>query len=336
MNKSELNQEDIDRINYAVWQGLKMQAWELVGMFSGGLTGAPVIKIRVKELAYVIKLEKFNDENFDLIRNYQIVETVSLQGISPKVYFTNADKGIVLMQYIENRPRPAASLLSAAKMAALIRRLHNEKLFPQWKSISDISNHFYRQLPLEYQQTSIVRQGVQVLTKLGKIIFDPSDVRSCHGDLNPNNWLFDGENYFLVDWQVASPQSFYFDLSCCAIFFYFFDEELKIAFLKSYLERDPTETERAKYYLMQIFSNIYFGIGFLSIPLRSDPNFPMLTDRTIEKLPTYSDFMQSIGAGTADLTKASAQQQFGCVFLKTAIKAMTSTEYKKALQLWYE
>ena len=333
MNKFDIDRKDIERIDFAVRQGLNVAVWEPVSLLAGGLTGALVIKIRVLKEMYVVKLEKTDDENFDLARNYQIVERVSLQGISPKVYFLDATKGVLLMQNIQSQPRPAATLNSIEKMASLIRRLHSENTFPGWKSVSNILLHLYQQFPIEYQQAELVEKCVQQLPQLEKAAFDPMDMRACHCDLNPNNWLFDGENYFLVDWQAASPQSFYFDLSCCDIFFYFYSEELSAAYLRSYLERDPTEIENAKYFLMRIFVNIYFGIGFLSIPLRTDSGVSFMSATAISELPTYGKFMQAIGSGKVNLSDASVQHQFGLIFLNTAAQAMSTADYSRAIHL---
>src|SRR6478609_698710 len=99
MNKLELASEQIERINFAVKKGLNTHDWEYISLLSGGLTGVPVLKIKAENKSYVIKLEDVNDENFDLVRNYKIVETVSKQGISPKVYLTDPSKGLILMDY---------------------------------------------------------------------------------------------------------------------------------------------------------------------------------------------------------------------------------------------
>ena len=163
------------------------------------------------------------------------------------------------------------------------------------------------------------------------VLFDQNDIRSCHCDLNPVNILFDGEKYFFVDWQAASPQSFYFDLAYCSNWFYFYNEDLCALFLKSYFGREVTEEENAKYYLMRIFTYIYLGIGFISLPFKENQNIPILSDENIEKLPSYLKFMQSLGSGVVDLENADVQQQFGFIFLKTAIKMMDQ-RYKHAYE----
>lgn len=332
MKKSELPIEYVEKINFAVEQGLGAKDWEVVSLLSGGLTGVPVYKIEVEKKAYAIKLENVNDKRFDLIRNYKIIEMVSKQGISPLVHFTDAERGIILMNYIEVKARPEASSESIKEFADLIRSLHEKNSFPNWKSVIEIVYEIYQTFPEKFRQNKIIDNCMQEIKKMENILFDEIDIRSCHCDLNPVNILFDGDSYYLVDWQAASPQSFYFDLAYSAIWFYFYNENLCASFLNAYLEREADEVEKAKYYLMRIFVNIYLGIGFISLPFKLNINTQILSDENIENLPSFIEFLRSIGSGELNLADPNVQQQFGFVFLKNA-KKMMDQRYRPAFAL---
>lgn len=73
---------------------------------------------------------------------------------------------------------------------------------------------------------------------------------------------------------------------------------------------------------MRVFTNMYLGIGFISLPLNLDNNTKILSDENIEKLPTFINFLQSIGSGRVNLADSNIQQQFGFTFLKNAEKMM--------------
>src|SRR3990167_7178669 len=148
MKKNELPIEQIEKINFAVRKGLGTNNCELMSLLSGGLTGIPVYKILVENKSYAIKLEDVNDKDFDLQRSYKILETVSKQGIAPIVYFTDADQGIVLMKYIESKPRPEASPETIQKFSIVIRELHAKNSFPKWKSVIEILELVYQRLTL--------------------------------------------------------------------------------------------------------------------------------------------------------------------------------------------
>jgi tRNA A-37 threonylcarbamoyl transferase component Bud32 len=335
MNKSELSDEHIKLINFAVREGLGHHDWVLIILLSGGLTGIPVYKIKVQDKSYAIKLEDINDKKFDLVRNYEIVEAVSKQDISPKVYFTDASRGIILMAFVESKQPTASPAVQIEKFSGAIRKMHNMNLFAKWKSVLEVLNYFYQTLPVPYMENNVIKKCMLEIKNLENKLFDSKDIRSSHCDLNPANVLFDGEDYFFIDWQAASLQSFYFDLACCAGWFYFYNEDLCALILNSYFGREPTELEKAKYYLMRVFTNIYFGIGFISLPLKKNSDFPILNDADIEKLPAYLSFMQSLGSGQSDLSDPKTQHNFGLIFLKTSEKMMDD-RYQQAYKLLME
>lgn len=332
MKKSEFLSEDINKINFAVQKRFATTDWTLIKLLSGGLTGAPVYKISIQNQFYAIKLENPHDSNFDLVRNYKILESVSEQGICPKVYFADANQGIILMQYIESAQHPNSSSATVKQFAKIIRQLHEKNSFEKWKTVSDVVDHFYQQLPLEYKQKNIIKKCMQEIKAMEAVLFKNDDIRSCHGDLNPSNILFDGKDYFLVDWQAASPQSLYFDLACSANWLYFYREDLCEELLEGYFEREATGEEKAKYYLMRIFTYIYFGIGFISLSVQAATPNNILTDIEIENLPTHLSFMQSIGSGKVNLILSDTKQQFGFVLLKAA-ESMMNQKYREANDL---
>jgi len=315
MKKSDLTDDQQSRISFAVQQCFNTTDWELMNILSGA-SGSFVYKINIHKKPYVIKLDNIDDKNFDLIRCYDLLENVSRQGITPQVYFTDAARGVVLMKYIETKPFSHSELKSVKQFASFIRKLHDGPLFSQWKSIFKILDYLYQQLTSDYQESEYIQKNIQEASRLQADLSDPADLRSCHGDLNPYNLLFDGNELYLIDWATASPQNFYFDLACCANFFYYDNNELCQIFLTEYFGRQLNRDENKKFRLMQKFTHIYYGIMFIFMSLQANIKLLPLSHSDIESLPAYSEFMQSIGAGKVNLGDPETQQKFGYVFLK--------------------
>lgn len=321
MKKSDLTSDQQDRIHYAVQKGFGIQDWEPISVLSGA-SEAFVYKININKIPYVIKLDNINDKKFDLVRCYALLENVSKQGIAPPVYFTDAAHGVVLMKYIDAKPRPQGTVESIKQFAGFIRKLHDGPSFSPWRSIYQILDYLYQQLTPDYQQSGFIQNCIQQALELKSVLSDPADIRPCHGDLNPYNVLFDGNKFYLVDWATASPQSFYFDLACCANFFYFYSDELCQKFLTEYFNRLPSCDENRKFLLMRKFTNVYYGIMFIFMSLQANVKLSPLSESDIALLPGYPEFMQSIGAGKVNLADPKTQQKFGYIFLKAAAGKM--------------
>jgi thiamine kinase-like enzyme len=303
------------RINSAIKNGIPHKNWKLKKLLHGGLSGACTYLVSIDDKPYVIKLEKLDMKEIDLPRYCEVIKIASDQLCCPKVYFADAELGVILMDYIDSKPLPLREDEYIKKFAKLIKDLHDGPHFPKWINVFDILDYFYQKLPPEYKEMNIMKACILELEKLRKELSDPADIRPCHADINPSNILFNGETIYLVDWLTASPQNFYFDLAACVIFFYHGNNEHLELFLNEYFGRKPTDSERKKLNRMCQFSSIYYGIGFLNLSAQSNKNYSLIDEKQIEDLPSYSQFMSLVGKGEISLANAVDQKKLGYIFL---------------------
>ena len=249
--------------------------------------------------------------------------------LSPIVYFTDQKQGVALMQFIDPRPMPAPSETSVILIAKQIRKMHDGKSFEPWKTLDEILDYFYQLLSPPVRSAEVMKKCMAELSYFKKYLNDAADVRPSHGDLNPGNVLFDGTPYLFVDWFSASPQNLYFDLATCAQLFYFSNEELCSSLLTNYLGHEAAQDELAKYFLMRIFMNIYYGMMLMASAHGAGVELKTLSDDEIRGLPGFAEYHRLIGAGEVKLEAAEARRKFGFVFLNNAVAEVEGEKYRE-------
>ena len=310
----------INLINQAVSHAFGNVAWSQNITITRGLSSASLYKLVIDGRDYVVKIDDPEHPHNDLIREYHAISIAAKHHIAPQVHYNDPQQGIILMDYIENVALPRDNLQQPEmieKFANLVRHLHAGDDFKQAESIFQRVDMIHELLSTDWKNLAFIKQTLTIKTTLQDYLSDPDDQRPCHGDMNPYNLLFDGQSFCLVDWSAAAQENFYFDLASCAIFFYHGNDMAIAKFLQIYFSRTLSQQELDKFYLMQVFVALYYGIMFIYASTQQQ-NTP-LSVQTIADLPSYATFMQSIGKGEVNLADSMAQQQLGWIYIQMAL-----------------
>ena len=101
--------------------------------------------------------------------------------------------------------------------------------------------------------------------------YDDAERVASHNDLfKPDNILFDGDRLWLVDWEASFGNDPYADLAVVANQVVTTDEE-EIAFLQQYFGAPPDDYQRARLYLMQQLSHLFYTMAFLFVGRSDNP-----------------------------------------------------------------
>ena len=327
-----MNNEHQRLITQAVKNAFDADAWLHVETFSRGHSPSVLYKLKIKNKDYVAKLADPNYSGWNLSTVYGAQINGFKNAVAPKIYYSNPNTGILITDYIEavsldkiNHKQPD----TLEKLAKLLKRLHLCDDFQQGPSIYDRIEFRHNLLPLDFKSHPLIKKAIQVKEIIQQTLVDAKDIKPCHGDVSPFNLLFDGNDFCLVDWDTATQDNFYFDLATAMVFFYFDDEDASEVFLKHYFGQAPNQVERDKLNVMTIFVYLYYGINLAYTSSVTKIN--LLSQESIEALPSYSQFMDSIGSGKVNLDDGQSQQQLGFIYLKMADAVCRGDAFKNSI-----
>ena len=146
-----------------------------------------------------------------------------------------------------------------------------------------------------------------------KILSDPKELRLSHRDINPYNLLFDGNSYYLVDWEASAQDNLYLDLATCVNYYFYDNADTARYFLEQYFGKELSQEQEDKLRLMRVAAFIYLGACFLSMD--SESKQKVLSNEEINQLPSYAEYMKLIG-NSKNLAEPLVQQEYGFVCFK--------------------
>ena len=178
----------------------------------------------------------------------EVYDAVRPLGITEHVLYLNPKTGYKISEYYENTHNASADNWDDMKTCMdMVRKLHEAglKVGHSFNIRERIS--FYEKLCLEhggipFEDYSQVREWVnQLLDALDKMDLPQC---LCHIDANVDNFLiFPDHSAKLLDWEYAGMCDPLMDVSMCAIYSYY-EEEQTEKLLELYLQRRPDDKER--------------------------------------------------------------------------------------------
>ena len=191
----------------------------------------------------------------------QVYEAIAPLGITEHVIYMNENTGYKISDYYEDtRNACATDWKDMEKCMAMVRTLHQSGI--KVGHSFDIRERidFYERLCLShggipYEDYGQVKGWMNWLMDTLEAMDRPSCL--CHIDANVDNFLFfkDG-SVKLLDWEYAGMCDPMMDISMCAIYSYYDEEETR-KLARLYLKREPEPQEE-----FAIFANAALG-GFL-------------------------------------------------------------------------
>ena len=217
----------------------------------------------------------------------------SKSGVAPPIHYYSLEKNLSIMAYIDAQPLPFFSHgtgLDVSMLADVIATLHSGEAFPSSYSVFNMLDYLNQAVSKSFSGDRYVERALGAMPLLQSVLDVASDRRPSHRDCHGFNVVYDGRQYFLIDWESAGNDSLYFDLAVASNMLLFNIPQSDSLLLRAYFKAEPTQVQVAKFKLMRVFAYLYYG--FVLLYLGSLHQEVRLTEREVMALKPFHQFIE--------------------------------------------
>ena len=250
--------EVIKRIND--WKRKKVKFTEL----GGGITNHNYLA-EVNGNRYVVRIpgEKtdiFIDRENELNCSIEAGKT----GIAPEVVYYLKPENISVIEFINGKTLKQEDIVGhpdiIKKIVKAIRKIHDNAVFKcrfdPFDTIRAYTNYVNK---YDAFMPDDIKYLFKETAEIERVIKSkPESLKACHNDLLSENFLFDGDRVWIIDWEYGGMGDPYFDLGDFAVEHKFSEEEEKS--IISYYCGKYDERGYAKLFVYKIVSDLWWGI----------------------------------------------------------------------------
>jgi len=263
----------------------------------GGLSGAPLYVFSAGGARYVVR-HVTDDRPFDdPRRQFACMALAAERGIAPPVVHADPGRGVVIMGFIAPAQERAWLRTPAgiAKVARLVRHLHDGPAFDAFIAIPHAADTMLAQLEAAGAAPASLLEVRDATPDIAAALARHAEPRPCHYDLNPGNLIYDGDRVWLVDWEMAGAGDPYHDLATLGVFGYP-DPMDRERLLAAYLDRAPSDDERARLHLSRLQALVFYAAVFPFMVLQRSGIAPPPPSGPPQRL---TEVLSSLGPGGA-------------------------------------
>jgi hypothetical protein len=291
---------------------------------TGRLTAMLVFRIVVHGTPYLLRL--IPEQSFGTPdREFACMRLASQADVAPTIRYASVDDRLLISDFVDVKPYPADP---APDIARVIRRVHALPGFPMAIKYFDVIDGFIRRfLAAKHLPESATDELFRLYAEVANVYPREDDLVASHNDLKPQNILFDGARFWLVDWEAAFLSDRFTDLAVAANFFVFDDRE-EAAYLEAYFGEPATPIQRARFFLMRQVVSVFYGTCFM--PLGARTVKPAEVD---EALPGWQSFHRGLTVNQIDVADDRVKIQYARLHFNRALANMRSPRFEESLAL---
>lgn len=217
----------------------------VVSRLMGGMSNRTYI-VEIDNKKYTFRIPGKKAETFvDRVVENKNIKMVDSLNINNKTLVLDINNGYKLAEYVEGTPLNELEDLNLSSVAELLKKLHNyegkfENDYAPFTRLKEYESLNDDLLPEYYETRDRFFVHKEYLEALPKVM--------AHGDSQKSNFVIGSKNY-LLDWEFAGNNDFYYDIAC----FGNVDYNDAIALLEEYLGHKPTNEEFNRLTLWRTF-----------------------------------------------------------------------------------
>lgn len=230
-------------------------------LMKGGFSGAKIYRVNVSGREYVVRCSTEIVDLGELSQEFIVQKIAARGGVAPEIVYSDPETGTIVMEYIVDNLDKGVNLEgfkknpgSIQRFVEMVRKLHDcsvsEFVISDRIALNDVGES-YKKIPrgfLEEKDQSLLDSIVNTQWPSGKKVLS-------HNDLHLGNVLYDKDQFWFIDWEIAGLSHPFYDLAYFANFQLLSKEEGK-ELLGMYLERKVTDDE---FYDLNALRKIAFG-----------------------------------------------------------------------------
>lgn len=284
-----------------------------------GMSGATVHSVETAQGHFIVR--RFHGAREEWQRSTTIQRLVADNGIAPALFYidevnqTTVSQKIIGVSFGGAMTDPASQQAALHSLTTTLGKLHAVPYTgAAARNLGEVSQRIWKE---QSQRPGFVpwaeSLGTQLRVCLDTIAQDGRQVL-CHGDLNPENILWDGNRVWLVDWDMADLGHPYLDLASIANFLSF-PNDTAFALLGLQEQKQISDQQKKTFNACRDFARITYGCVFLElVPALNDVQFDSL-----EQTPTLMECFGRVMKGETQMSSPSTQALIAAALFKQVL-----------------
>jgi len=315
-------------VKKALQEAFLKNEFDSIQQLTKGLSSALIYKISVNGQDYLLRVIMREDALGDPAHYYQCMLPAADAALAPKVHYASVEDRVSITDYIEPHPFPVSE--ARIKMAGIVRQLHALPRFPFRMNYLERMDGFVEKFRSSQIVPELLTKELFHYYSRIKEVYptrDDENLVSCHNDLKPENFIFDGSRPWLVDWEAAFLNDRYLDLTVLGNFLVS-NEHDESEFLAHYFEKRADEYHHARYFLMSQLLHVFYFTFFL---LTASPGKPVEPDE-ITRHP-FRSFHDRIWDGEISLAELQPKLEYAFVHLDQFLQKTKDRRFDDSLRI---